>query len=155
MRIRHGFEEFFCLRSNLSNDGIISALRPDLKTSMDFRGLVWKRAWKITFFGLKSGQDLENRGAHPHQDFPGVPPGAYRHSQAVFLSHILLKNKTELPCKALCMIYLTFVFGAKHSWYQSSKNAEGNFSVPSRLFRFSCPHAPGAAKDRATDHVYI
>lgn len=35
------------------------------------------------------------------------------------------------------MIYLTFVFGAKHSWYQSSKN----FSVPSRLFRFYCPHA--------------
>ena len=39
------------------------------------------------------------------------------------------------------MICLTFVFGANHSWYQSSKNAEGNFSVPSRLFRFSCPHA--------------
>ena len=26
-------------------------------------------------FGLKSGQDLENRVAH-HQEFPGVPPGA-------------------------------------------------------------------------------
>ena len=25
MRIRNGFEEFFCLRSNLSNDNIISA----------------------------------------------------------------------------------------------------------------------------------
>ena len=25
MRIRHGFEEFFCLRSNLRNDDIISA----------------------------------------------------------------------------------------------------------------------------------
>ena len=23
--------------------------------------------------GLKSGQDLENRAAHPHQEFPGVP----------------------------------------------------------------------------------
>ena len=44
---------------------------------MDFRGLVWKRVWKITFFGLKSGQDLENQAAHPHQEFPGVtpPPG--------------------------------------------------------------------------------
>ena len=41
---------------------------------MDFRGLVWKRVWKITFFGLKSGQDLKNRAAHPHVDFPGVPP---------------------------------------------------------------------------------
>ena len=27
--------------------------------------------WNITFFGLKSGQDLENRAAHPHQEFPG------------------------------------------------------------------------------------
>ena len=30
----------FCLRSNLSNDNIISAKRPDLKTGMDFRGKV-------------------------------------------------------------------------------------------------------------------
>ena len=43
-------------------------------TGMDFRGLVWKRVWKITFSGLKSGQDLENWAAHPHQEFPGVPP---------------------------------------------------------------------------------
>ena len=41
---------------------------------MDFRGLVWKRVWKIAFLGLKYGQDLENRAAHPHQEFPGVPP---------------------------------------------------------------------------------
>ena len=40
MRIRNGFEEFFCLRSGLSNDDIISASRPGLKTGMDFRGLV-------------------------------------------------------------------------------------------------------------------
>ena len=30
--------------------------------------------WKIKFFGLKSGQDLENRAAHSYQEFPGVPP---------------------------------------------------------------------------------
>ena len=41
---------------------------------MDFRGVVWKRVCKITFFRLKSGQDLKNRAAHPHQEFPGVPP---------------------------------------------------------------------------------
>ena len=29
----------------------------------------------MTFFGLKYGQDLENRAAHPHHEFPGVPPG--------------------------------------------------------------------------------
>ena len=39
--------------------------------SMEFRGLVWKRVWKMTFFGLKSGQDLKNRAAHPHEEFPG------------------------------------------------------------------------------------
>ena len=25
-------------------------------------------------FGLKQGQDSENRAAHPHKEFPGVPP---------------------------------------------------------------------------------
>ena len=40
MRIRNGFDEFFCLHSNLRNDNIISAYRPGLKTGMDFRGLV-------------------------------------------------------------------------------------------------------------------
>ena len=38
--ILSGFAEFFCLRSNLSNDDIISAYRPGLKTGLDFRGLV-------------------------------------------------------------------------------------------------------------------
>ena len=40
MRIRNAFEKIFCLRSNLSNDDIISAERPGLKTGMDFMGLV-------------------------------------------------------------------------------------------------------------------
>ena len=30
----------------------------------------------MTVFGLKKGQDLGNRAAHPHQEFPGVPPGS-------------------------------------------------------------------------------
>ena len=64
MRIRNGFEEFFCLRFNLSNESITSALRPGLKTGTDFNGLFWKPVRKITLFGL--GQDLENRVAHPH-----------------------------------------------------------------------------------------
>ena len=30
----------------------------------------------MTFFGLKQGQDLENRAAqYPHQEFPEIPPG--------------------------------------------------------------------------------
>ena len=52
------------LRSNLSNDNTISAYRPSLKTDTE-----------NYIFGLKSSQDLENRAAHPHQEFPGVPPG--------------------------------------------------------------------------------
>ena len=42
---------------------------------MNFRGVDWKRVW--TYFGLKSAQDLKNRAAHSHQEFPVVPPGAY------------------------------------------------------------------------------
>ena len=42
---------------------------------MNFRVLVSKRVWKIKFLGLKSGQDLKNRAAHPHRELTGVPPG--------------------------------------------------------------------------------
>ena len=45
------------------------------KKGMDFCGQVWKRVWKMSPFSLKKGQDLENWPAHPHQEFPGVPPG--------------------------------------------------------------------------------
>ena len=41
---------------------------------IDFRGQVWKQVWKMTVFGLKWGQDLENRAAHPCKEFSGVPP---------------------------------------------------------------------------------
>ena len=74
MQIRNWFEWFFCLRSNLSDDNIIPALRPGLKTGIDFRVLVWKGVWKNKFLGLKSGQDLKNWEAYPYQEFPGVPP---------------------------------------------------------------------------------
>ena len=46
---------------------------PGPKTGMDFTGQVWKQVWKMTFFCLEQGQDLENRAAHLHQEFPGVP----------------------------------------------------------------------------------
>ena len=38
------------------------------------RGQNRKQVWKRTLFGLKYGQDFGNRAAHPHQEFPGVPP---------------------------------------------------------------------------------
>ena len=48
MRIRNGFEELFCLCSNLSNDNIISALRPGLKTGIYFAHFGLESVW---FFG--------------------------------------------------------------------------------------------------------
>ena len=60
---------------------------------MDFRGLVWKRVWKIT-----SGQDLKNRVGHPHEEFPGVPPlpprvcsQAWKFKLRVYLEHCFLQ----------------------------------------------------------------
>ena len=86
MRIRNRFELFFfCLRPNLSNGNIISAYRPGLKTVMDIRGLFWKRVWIITFFGVKSGQDLKNRAAHPRQEFPGVAPRGIKHDSVALI----------------------------------------------------------------------
>ena len=52
---------FFCLRFNL----ILS------------KGQVWKRVWKITFFGPKSGQDLKNRAAHPTKNSQECPPKGF------------------------------------------------------------------------------
>ena len=41
---------------------------------MDFRGQVWKRVWKTEYFGLKLGQDLGNRAAHPPPRIPRSTP---------------------------------------------------------------------------------
>ena len=65
MRIRNGFEEVFCLRSNLTNDKIISAHGPVLKTGVE-----------NYIFWSEIGSGLENRAAHPHLEFQGVPPGS-------------------------------------------------------------------------------
>ena len=64
MRIRSAFEEFFGLRSNLSNDNIISAKRPGLKTGME-NDSFWPEI--VIGFGEPGGT--------PPQEFPGVPPG--------------------------------------------------------------------------------
>ena len=52
---------------------------------MDFIVLVWKWVWKITFFGLKSGQDLKNKVAHPtknsQESVPPPTPRACSHEQ--------------------------------------------------------------------------
>ena len=66
------FKKSFCCGFNLSNDDIISVLCKH--TTLRF----------VTTSGSENGcgkrhflvQDLENRATHPHQEFPGVPPGS-------------------------------------------------------------------------------
>ena len=48
---------------------------------MDFRVQVWKRVCKMEYFGLKLGQDLGNRAAHPYQEYRGgTPPPSPGHN---------------------------------------------------------------------------
>ena len=65
MRIRNGFEEFFCLRFNLSNDKIISAHRPGLKTGVE-----------NYIFWSEIGSGFGEPGGKLPLEFPGVPPGS-------------------------------------------------------------------------------
>ena len=60
---------------------------------MDFRGLVRKQVWKMTFFGLKKGQDLKNWAAHPNQEFPGVPIPGHQGQVVKAQLVVLLKNR--------------------------------------------------------------
>ena len=45
-----------------------------------------KTGVELPFFGLKSSQDLKNREAHPHEEFPGVPPPASGLKSQTFLN---------------------------------------------------------------------
>ena len=62
--------------------------------SMDFKCLVWKRVWKISFFGLKQGQDLENRAVHPIKNSQESPPRGLHVSDSFHLSTLsyFIKN---------------------------------------------------------------
>ena len=93
----------------LSNDDKISS-RSCLKT-----GPGLKKGVKNDIFGLKWGQDLENRAAHPSQEFPGVPPprGQYNSTGGNSCSIAFiwtqqgiihkLKNSVKTLCKAQCL----------------------------------------------------
>ena len=60
-----------------------------LKMGMDFTGQVWKMAC----FGLKWGQDLENRAAHPHHEFREVPSPFFNEKS------LLIKNEAKVLIK--------------------------------------------------------
>ena len=79
----------FCGGFNLSNDDIISVLCKHVMLRFVTLFQVWNRVWILEtrsengcgkghfFFCLKYGQDLKNRAAYTHQEFPGVPPGRW------------------------------------------------------------------------------
>ena len=106
---------------------------------MDFRGLVYKRVWKITFFGLKSGQDLKNRAAHPHQEFAGLLAGKnYRHLSSWLLTAcnsdtciatvpFLWKKNTLLNLGHLCSNFektqVSLGWPNRCKFYSAAKNA--------------------------------
>ena len=73
MHIRNEFWRIFCLRSNRSNDDIISAQNPGLK-----RGV--------------SG----NQAAHPHQKLPGVPSSPWEYNN-LKLVHFKLTPFYAIP----------------------------------------------------------
>ena len=62
---------------------------------------------KVAFFGLKYGQDLENWAVHPHQEFPGVPPGS---QGAVFSGYFYCcEYLTEVTTSTLDIQCETFI----------------------------------------------
>ena len=77
------FKKSFCCTFNLSNDDIISVScqclccvlwpPPGLKTGMDFRGQVWKRVRKMTFFVWNKVRILRTRQHTPTKPFRSTP----------------------------------------------------------------------------------
>ena len=75
MRIWNGFEEFFCLLSNPSNDNIISFKRQGLKRVWILE--VWSEngCGKLHFLVWNRVRIWRTGCGTPHQEFPVVPPG--------------------------------------------------------------------------------
>ena len=67
------FKKSFCWRSNVSNDNIIS----DPARSENGYGLYEDRSVNRCGKNNFLIQDLENRVAHTHDEFPAIPPGKF------------------------------------------------------------------------------
>ena len=72
MQIWNEFEEFICSRSNLSNNNLISALKARSENGYGFKRSGRKTGVENDIFWFEIGQDLKNRMAHPHLEFPAV-----------------------------------------------------------------------------------
>ena len=57
---------------------------------------------------LKKGQDLEDWTAHPHRNFPGIPPPPPREKE----SHIQTKPDTNRTNKERTLPFVLLVFAA-------------------------------------------
>ena len=57
----------------------------------------------MEYFGLKLGQDLGNRAAHPYQEFRGVPPPPPGNKTKTLIKCCLLRSFTERLI--LCTLY--------------------------------------------------
>ena len=117
---------------------------------MDFWGLVWKRAWKITFFGVKSGKDLRNCAAHPHQEFPGVPPSP---GNCLLLTLIRPPKRPSAFFDAHCFQFLssaaTFPACSYTTWSRWSCHFSFTLSTVSTIPAGNplCPFRPGLPGD--------
>ena len=88
---------FFSIRSYLSNEG-----------------QVWKRVRKITFFWSEIGVRLDNRAAHPHQEFPEAPPGPTHCLNHLYLTlytedlECLWRRQSHLPAASKSIEWISF-----------------------------------------------
>ena len=92
---------------------------------MDFKGLVWKRVRKITFFGLKSGQAWRTGGHTPtknSQEYP-PPPGVIKFGVSNPLSPVsiydifIIWTANKLQCEQMwSYVSDTCSLGTNLSW---------------------------------------
>ena len=58
----------------------------------------------MEYFGLKLGQDLGNRAAHPYQKFRGVPPGEA--CKPTGIETVIYTGGTTIkPCSVFSLAY--------------------------------------------------
>ena len=77
---------------------------------MDFKGLVWKRVSKISFFGLKQDQDLENRAVHPIKNSQEYPPGVVCQRLFPLVHSFVLCKKYIFPTVKSALLPLFYIF---------------------------------------------
>ena len=91
--------------------------------------------WEVAFFGLKQGQELGNRAAYTHQEFPGEPhppptPVTYQVSKRNALSYTTRKLVPILRSSNYLQVLETTMGTHK----MSHKMSLGNQGIIEQLF---------------------